>query len=133
MLKVKSFFVLIALVIALLACSNEKPKPSEPIEEKTGASPVQLAKASRIISTVTDEDIAKVDAKKVYKTYCIICHGAKGNLNVNGAKDLSTSRASLEESVAQVYHGKGLMTPFRGILSDVEIVAVSKYIQELKK
>ena len=66
--------------------------------------------------------------------FCAVCHGKTGDLNVNGAKDLTASKISLEESVAQVYHGRGLMTPFKGVLKDHEIVAVSKYIRkELRK
>ena len=48
-------------------------------------------------------------------------------------KDLTKSKLPLVESVAQVYHGKGLMTPYKGILKDPEIVAVAKYIETLRK
>ena len=65
--------------------------------------------------------------------YCAACHGFTGDLNVNGAKDLTTSKTTLVESVAQVYHGKGLMTPFKGLLKDEQIVSVSKYIETLRK
>ncbi len=94
--------------------------------------PEQLAKAEEIIASVSAKDIAAVDAKQKYKLVCSACHGFTGNLNVNGAKDLTKSTLPLAESVAQVYHGKGLMTPFKGLLSDAEIVAVSKYIEELR-
>ena len=50
----------------------------------------------------------------------------------NGAKDLTISEADLTERVAQVYFGKGLMTPFKGVLSDAEIVAVSQYLETLR-
>jgi len=105
--------------------SDEKPAgPTVP--------PEQLAKAKEIIASVSAKDIAAVDAKQKYKMVCSACHGFTGNLNVNGAKDLKKSTLPLAESVAQVYHGKGLMTPFKGLLSDAEIVAVSKYIEELR-
>ena len=39
-------------------------------------------------------------------------------------------RKKFEEEVAQVYFGKGLMTPFKGIMTDAEIVAVAKYIEK---
>jgi len=100
-------------------------KPAEPT-----VPPEQLAKAKEIIASVSAKDIAAVDAKQKYKLVCSACHGFTGNLNVNGAKDLTKSTLPLAESVAQVYHGKGLMTPFKGLLSDAEIVAVSKYIEE---
>ncbi len=106
---------------------DEKPKTVT-----TGATPAQLAKAKEIIAGVKNEAIEAVDAKKKYKMFCTTCHGMTGDLNVNGAKDLTLSKISLEESVAQIYHGKGLMTPFKGILENEEIVAVSKYIVKLR-
>ena len=99
----------------------------------SGATPAQLEKAKEIIASVDAAVVGAVDGKKKFKLFCATCHGFKGDLNVNGAKDLSKSKISLAESVAQVYHGKGLMTPFQGILKDEEIVAVSKYIETLRK
>ncbi len=102
--------------------------PTDPIP------PEQIEKAKAIIAAVSEEEIAAVDAKKKFKMLCAACHGFKGNLKVNGAKDLTKSKISLEESVAQVYHGRGLMTPFKGLMSDAEIVAVAQYIKkELRK
>jgi cytochrome c6 len=74
-----------------------------------------------------------LDAKKLYKLYCTSCHGLKGNLKINGAKDLTKSEIDLENAVAQVYYGKGLMTSFKPLLSEEEIVAVSKYTETLRK
>ena len=90
----------------------------------------QLAKADEIIKKVTEDDITSVSAKKLFKIHCSTCHGFKGNMMVNGAKDLTKSKISLQESVAQVYYGKGLMTPYRGVLEDKEIVALCKYIEQ---
>jgi len=95
--------------------------------------PEHLEKAAEIIAAVNEDDIAAVDAKKKFKNNCAICHGTKGNMKINGAKDLTKSSISLKESVAQVYHGKGLMTPYKGILSDAEIVAVAKFTETLRK
>lgn len=103
--------------------ANPNRKPS---------SPEELKKAKAIIASATDEQIAGVNGKKVFKNYCAICHGTTGDLNVNGATDLTASTLPLEERVAQVYHGRGLMTPFKGLLKDHEIVAVTKYIEELR-
>jgi len=70
-----------------------------------------------------------VNAVKIFKMHCALCHGFKGNMMINGAKDLTKSTIPLEESVAQVYHGKGLMTPYKGVLTDAEIIAVCQYIE----
>jgi mono/diheme cytochrome c family protein len=98
-----------------------------------GATPEQLAKAESIIKGVSKGDLDDIDPKKLFKINCALCHGFKGNMMVNGAKDLTKSEISMKEAVAQIYHGKGLMTPYKGILSDAEIVAVAKYAETLRK
>lgn len=115
--------------------SPEAEKEEEvPVEEVRTVPPEQLKKAKEILAAATADQIAEVDAKGKYKMFCAACHGFDGALGVNGAKDLSASKLGIEESVAQVYFGKGLMTPFKGLLKDHEIVAVSKYIEkELRK
>jgi len=121
---------------------NEKVEPAEVEEEEAPKEevqdvvypPEQLKKAKELIANATEEAIAAVDAKKKFKQFCAACHGFTGDLNVNGAKDLTASKIPLEESIAQIYHGRGLMTPFKGLLKDDEIVAVAKYIEkELRK
>jgi len=108
----------------------EKAKKTEDQDETT-MSKKQLAQAQKLIDE--HKDLASIDAKKVFKSSCAICHGFKGNMMINGAKDLTKSKISLKESVAQVYFGKGLMTPFKGVLKDEEIVAVSQYVETLRK
>jgi len=111
---------------------KKEEAPAE--EEVRTVPPEQLKKAKEILAAATADQIAEVDAKGKYKMFCAACHGFDGALGVNGAKDLTISKLSIEESVAQVYFGKGLMTPFKGLLKDHEIVAVSKYIEkEIRK
>ena len=93
----------------------------------------QVAKAKEIIASVTDKALQGINPKKIFKTNCASCHGFTGNLAINGAKDLTKSKVSLEEAVAQVYHGRGLMTPYKDVLSAAELVAVSKYAETLRK
>ena len=71
--------------------------------------------------------------KLVYKQYCVICHGADGKLAVSGASDLSISALTLDERVSQIKNGKGLMTPYKDILSQSQIQSVAEYLEELKK
>lgn len=158
----KNLFLIGVFALFMWSCGGEPPKktskptPKPTIESTTTTSPAkakeekvveskptpkpkakpipanQLKKAKALIASVSEADIAAVDAKKKYKLLCAACHGFKGDLNVNGAKDLTISTVSLEESVAQVYHGRGLMTPFKGIMKDAEIIAVAKYIETLR-
>lgn len=74
-----------------------------------------------------EEATAAVDGQKIFRTYCITCHGIDGKLELNGAKDLGISEMSLDEKILHITNGKGLMTPFKGILSDDEIKAVAEY------
>lgn len=109
---------------------GEASEESEEQDEKLP--PDQIAKADEIIAAVKASEVEAVDSKKLFRTHCAICHGFKGNMMVNGAKDLTKSKIPLNEAVAQVYHGKGLMTPYKGILSDTEIVALAKYSETLR-
>lgn len=155
-MKNKSLLFLIVLTAFLIGCGgDEKPRkaktnpankttqveePSKKSEEsndeadeevsKTIVPPEEIAKAKEIIAAVSSDEISGVDAEGKYKAFCAACHGFDGKLKVNGAKDLSKSTLPLEESVAQVYHGRGLMTPFKGIMKDAEIVAVAQYIEK---
>ena len=101
--------------------------------DRKPSTPKELEKARAIIAAVSSDDLATVDGQKIFKSYCIICHGITGDLNVSGATDLTASTLPLEERVAQVYNGRGLMTPFKEILKDKEIVAVGKYVENLRK
>jgi mono/diheme cytochrome c family protein len=76
---------------------------------------------------------AAPDGAKLFKTYCVQCHGLYGDMQVNGAKDLTKSEMNLEDRITIIENGKNLMTPFKGMLSKEQIEAVAKYTMELKK
>ncbi len=121
--------------------SQSKPKPKKATTIPTTKSGVQssemdpekLEAAEKLIAATSEEDVAAVDAKKNYKKFCTSCHGFKGNAKINAATDLTKLKSSLTRKVAQIYFGKGVMTPFKGIMEDAEIIAVAKYIETLKK
>lgn len=75
----------------------------------------------------------KVDGEKIYKQYCVTCHGVYGDMGANGAVNLQNSTLSLEEKIAVIKNGRNTMTAFKGLLSDAKIDAVGKYIETLKK
>lgn len=68
----------------------------------------------------------------VFRKNCVTCHGSDGRLGLSGAKDLTKSDLSLEDRLVLIAKGKGLMTPFEGILTPEEIAAVARYTMELK-
>lgn len=74
-----------------------------------------------------------LDGKELYEQSCSTCHGPKGKKGVSGAKDLSRSELSLEERMRIIREGKGAMIPFEGQLSEEEIRAIAKYLEELRK
>ncbi len=68
-----------------------------------------------------------------YKIFCVACHGNDGKLGVNGSKDLTKSISGIKSRVKTITKGKGLMMPFKGVLSTAEIEAVAKYTIYLRK
>jgi mono/diheme cytochrome c family protein len=130
------------LLFFLTACTGNKSKKSNAtsnsrteIKNNSEAALMtsdQLDRAAKIIAEYNDSAESH-DGLKIYKTYCSICHGQKGDLMVNQAKDLTKSSISLENAVAQVYFGKGLMTPFKDILNEDQIISVSNYVETLRK
>jgi len=109
----------------------EKEEAEEVVEKSM--TPEQIKKAKTIISNVSKSDVEGVDGKKMFRIHCATCHGFKGNMKINGAKDLTKSKLPQEEAVAQMYFGKGLMTPYKNILKEHEMVALSQFITTLRK
>ena len=79
----------------------------------------------------TATTVSGANGKEVYSLYCAACHGEDGKLMMNEASDLSISKLSLDERIALIQKGKGLMVPYTDILSKEEIEAVAKYTQKL--
>jgi len=77
------------------------------------------------------EVMQEIDAAGKYNMLCAVCHGKDGKLNVNGASDLSKSKLSKKGRIKIISKGKGLMIPFKSILKEEEIKAISKYLDEL--
>ena len=107
----------ISIFCLAVSCSGEAPKEAK-TPEKTVAK-VEEKKSSK--------------GPKIYKTYCIACHGPNGDMAINDAKDLTISELGLDEKIEQITNGKGLMTPFKDILSEEEIREVAEYTVSLIK
>lgn len=107
-------FLLTFLTALLFACSGG------PDDKKT-------APAAQTAS------VSAPDGAKIYKTYCVTCHGIYGDMGGSGAFDLTTSKLTLEERVKVITKGRNLMTPFEGLLSEEKIKAVAEYVETLRK
>ncbi|WP_020536592.1 c-type cytochrome [Lewinella cohaerens] len=75
----------------------------------------------------------QVDGKKIYKQYCVTCHGLYGDMGASGAFNLTTSELPVDERIVVITKGRGAMTPFENLLDADEIAAVAAYTLELKK
>jgi mono/diheme cytochrome c family protein len=109
----KKFWILLLLAGITYACGGGEA--SEEAEETSTA--------------MADAPPAKeaVDGQKVYKTYCVTCHGIYGGMGANGAFNLQTSELAVAERVNVIINGRNAMTPFKEILSEDEIQAVAEY------
>jgi mono/diheme cytochrome c family protein len=110
------FFVLIAATV--IACGSST-------DDKSSASSRASAKATPVAS--------KPDGEKIYKTYCVTCHGTKGNMGASGAANLQESQLALEERITVITNGRNTMTAFKSLLNEEKIKAVAEYTLKLKK
>ncbi len=78
-------------------------------------------------------DTSKVDGEKIYKTYCVTCHGLYGDMGASGAFNLQTSTLPVEERINVITNGRKVMTPFKDLLTPDKIKAVAEYTLTLKK
>lgn len=82
----------------------------------------------------SDPDTASVpDGRKVYMQQCTLCHGADGKLGLSGATDLSISQLTQAQVKEVVTNGRKTMQPFKGLLSEAHIDAVTTYILTLRE
>ncbi|MEL6123293.1 MAG: cytochrome c [Bacteroidota bacterium] len=124
-----SIILILTLACAIISCGGKESAPTTSSAGKVTAD----ATSSQSSKKVAASSSANRKGKLIYKQYCTVCHGADGKLAVSGAKDLSMSKISLEERINQVTNGKGLMTPYKDILSEDQIKSVCLYIEELRQ
>jgi len=74
-----------------------------------------------------------VDGEKIYKQYCVACHGVYGDMGASGAFDLTSSELTVEERVQVITNGRNAMTPFKSLLSEEKIRAVAEYTMTLSE
>ena len=77
-------------------------------------------------TTSSNTETPAIDGAKIYKQNCALCHGPDGKLGANGSKDLTISDFDLNERIAMITKGKGVMTAFENILTLPEIKAVAE-------
>ncbi|MCF8247163.1 MAG: c-type cytochrome [Saprospiraceae bacterium] len=108
----KKLLILAVLASMVYACSQSNSDKGA--SESTAAAPA-------------------VNGEKVYKTYCIMCHGLDGTMGAAGAFNLQISELPIEERINVITNGRKGMTPFNTTLSEEKIKAVAEYTLTLKK
>lgn len=108
----KKYIVFVFLVCVIFACGSEKKSSDRNMKK----------------------DLKQVvDGSKIYKRYCVSCHGMYGNMGTSGAFDLTKSALTLEEKVGVITNGRKLMTAFKSTLDEEEIKAVAEFTESLKR
>lgn len=123
---IKSTFFVAIIAIGLIACGGKSDGPSG--KSSSPAKPTASASTSK-----EEAKPANRKGKLIYKQYCVLCHGVDGKLGLSGAKDLSISEIDMEERINQITNGKGMMTPYKDILTKEQIQSVAEYLDELIK
>ena len=80
-----------------------------------------------------ETQIVSLSGEKIFKQYCVLCHGVDGKLGLNGSKDLTISKLPMDSVFRQIRKGKGTMPPYMDVLSDAEIDSVYNYVISLRK
>lgn len=112
----KQIFVFLCIVGLVFACGNSE----EPEQNNTSTQAVNTSASTP-------------DGNKIYKQYCVTCHGLYGNMGASGAFNLTASELPVADRIVVITKGRGAMTPFENLLDEDEIKAVAEYTLELKK
>lgn len=117
--------VLFMLCILSMACGDRSAENNKGQKKAT---------AQTQVKTNNTEPAQEENAlgASVYKSTCVICHGADGKLSLKGSKPLFTSKMNLEERIQIITKGKGSMLPHR-FLGEEKIKAVALYIDKFKE
>lgn len=110
----------VLLLVGVLSCSN----PSPHVVDLDTSVPTATHETSAVESNLEA-------GKAVYKQICITCHGAKGDLQLNGASNLRTSTLSQDERVQVIANGRKTMLAYKSMFSAAQIEAVAAYTLSL--
>jgi mono/diheme cytochrome c family protein len=110
----KQFLLIAVIACVIIACGN-----------------ADANRAAGAASTTASAD-ANDEGKKIYKQYCVTCHGLYGDMGATGAFNLQETELTLEERIVVITHGRNTMTGFSTLLTEDKIKAVAQYTFELK-
>jgi len=116
----KKYLIFGCIVLFIWACNSAEQEPNVSGSTTDGAPTASTEKAPKA-----------VNGEKIYKQYCVTCHGLYGDMGASGAYNLTVSELSLEERIAVIKNGRNTMSSFDPLLEDEEIKAVAEYTQTL--
>lgn len=113
----KHLLLLLVFATGFLACSSEGSKKMEDLSKNTTAQVVE----------------PKIDGSRIYKTYCVTCHGLYGDMGGVGAFDLTITTLTLEEKIEVITNGRNTMGAYEDLLTSEQIVAVAEFTETLEQ
>lgn len=97
--------------------------------------------ANELVNPMEDNTLAVLLGKRIYSSECQVCHGKYGNAETDIAGALAqkpknfTKEDFLKQSDGAIFwklsEGRGLMQPFKTMLSEEEIWSVVMYVKKL--
>jgi len=120
-------FGLVLFSLSIISCGGDK---TDKTSSSSSAPKKEIAKSDASEQKASEQKTNR-KGKLIYKQYCVACHGADGKLSVSGAKDLSKSTVDMAERINQITNGKGMMTPYKDVLTKTQIQDVAEYLDEL--
>ena len=102
---------------------------------------LRMASVILLAASFAAPAFAQGDAAAVYKSKCVMCHGADGlgatpagkSMKVVSFKDPTMVKATDAHFIASTTNGKGKMPAYKGKLTDEQIKDVVKFIRTLQK
>ena len=108
----KNLFLFAIVAVVVIACGNAD----------SGSDSAAMAAAEEQPS----------EGAKIYKQYCLTCHGLYGDMGASGAANLQESKLTLEQRVEVITNGRNTMPGFKALMSEDKIKLAAQYTFELK-
>jgi mono/diheme cytochrome c family protein len=138
MQKLKFFLLFFTLVFLLSALCSAPIHAQEANEQTPWVAPPE---ADKLVNPLKDQEAALKLGKKIYTSECVVCHGTYGNAETNIAETMEqkpknfTKEDFMQQSDGAIFwklsEGRGLMQPFKTMLTEEEIWSVVVYVKEL--
>ncbi len=115
----RQFLTIAAIATLIVACGKSGDKASTTTDK----------------SAISETAAAGPDGEKIYKQYCVTCHGLYGDMGASGAFNLTQSVLTTDERIKVITDGRTgtAMVSFKTVLKEDQIAAVAKYTETLKK